>query len=74
MSRATVAEVEALRQKVERLETNLDLETNRADRATKALRSLYHNAELPGLEESNPADVELENEVCAILGYVGHSV
>jgi hypothetical protein len=69
MARATVAEVEALRNKVERLETNLDLETGRADRAVKALRGLYQNAELPGLDEGQPDDVELENEICAILGY-----
>lgn len=69
MARATLAEVSALEKKIERLELNLDLETNRADRATKALRGLYHNAELPGLEDGNPDDVELENDICVILGY-----
>lgn len=69
MARATLAEVEKLEKKIERLQTDLDLETNRADRATKALRSLYQNAELPGLDEGNPDDVELENAICSILGY-----
>ena len=70
MTRPTVAEVAALEKRVEGLILNLELEVTRADRATKALRGLYHNAELHGLDDgTNPDSVELENEICLILGY-----
>jgi hypothetical protein len=71
MARATQAEVERLHRKIESLELHLDLETNRADRAVKALRGLYQSADLTGLDDGNPDDIELENSICQILGYEG---